>query len=84
MLQDAGNAIIKLVQNKHFKDAVQKIRQKEVSLGKESQLSTLNPFMDKHDIIRVGGRIRRSGLCDECKYLIILPKESKVTDLILQ
>ena len=28
MLQEASNAIIKLVQNKHFKDEVQKIRQK--------------------------------------------------------
>ena len=84
MLQEASNAIIKLVQNKHFKDEVQKIRQKEGSLGKESQLSTLNPFTDKHGIIRVGGRLRRSGLSDECKHPIILPKKSKVTDLIVQ
>ena len=67
ILQEASNAIIKLVQNKHFKDEVQIIRQKEGSLGKERQLSTLNPFMDKHGIIRVGGRLRRSGLNDECK-----------------
>ena len=62
MLQEASNATIKLVQNKHFKREVQKIRQKEGSLGKESQLSTLNPFIDKYGIIRVGGRLRRSGL----------------------
>ena len=61
-----------------------KFRQKEGSLGKESQLSTLNPFIDKHGIIRVDGRLRRSGLIDECKHPIILPKESKVTDLIVQ
>ena len=36
MLQEASNAIIKLVQNKHFKDEVKKIRQKEGSFGKES------------------------------------------------
>ena len=84
MLQEASNAIIKLVQNTHFKDEVKKIRQKEGSLGKESQISTLNPFMDKHGIIRVGGRIRRSGLRDKCKYPILLPKKSKVTDLIVQ
>ena len=84
MLQEASYAIIKLVQNKHFKDEVQKIRQKEGSLGKESQLSTLNPFMDKHGIIRVSGRLRRSELSDGRKYAIILPKKSKVTDLIVQ
>ena len=84
MLQEGNNAIIKLVQNKHFKDEVKKIGQKEGSLGKESQISTLNPFMDKHGITRVGGRIRRSGLSDECKYPMILPMKSKVTDLIVQ
>ena len=52
LLQEASNAIIRLVQNKHFRDEVQK----EGSLGKESQLSTLNPFMDEHGIIRVGER----------------------------
>ena len=62
MLQEASNANIKLVQNKHFKDQVQKMRQKEESLGKESQLPTLNPFMDEHGIIRVGGRLRRSAM----------------------
>ena len=84
MLQEASNAITKLVQNKHFEDEVQKIRQKEGFLGKESQLSTLNPFMDKHGIIRVDGRLRRSGFRDECNYAIILPRQSKVTDLIVQ
>ena len=80
LLQEASNAIIRLVQNKYFKDEVQK----EGSLGKESQLSTLNPFMDEHGIIRVGGRLRTSGLSDECKHPIILPEKSKVTDLIVQ
>ena len=42
MFQEASNAIIILVQNKHFKDEIQKIRQKEGSLSKESQLSVVN------------------------------------------
>ena len=84
MLQEASSAIIKLVQSKHFKDEVQKIRRKEGALGKENQLSTLNPFMDKHGIIRIGGRLRRSGLSGECKNPMILSKKSKVTDLTVQ
>ena len=40
--------------------------------------------MDKGGIIRVGGRLRRPGLSDECKHPIMLPKKSKVTDLIVQ
>ena len=84
MLHEASNKITKLVQNKHFKDEVQRIRQKEGSLGKESQLSTQNPFMYKYGVIRVGGKLRRSGLSDKCKHQIILPKKSKLTDLIVQ
>ena len=40
--------------------------------------------MDKHGIIRLGGRLRRSELSDKCKHPIILPKKNKVTDLIVQ
>ena len=42
------------------KDEAQKIRQKKGSLRKKSELPTINPFMDKHGIIRNGGRIKRS------------------------
>ena len=37
MLQETSNVIIRLVQNKHSKNEVQKIRQREGSLDKESQ-----------------------------------------------
>ena len=84
ILQEESNAIIKVVQKKHFKDKVQKIRQKEGSLGKENQLSTLNPLMDKHGIFKVCERLRKSGLSDGCKHPKILPKKSKVTDLIVK
>ena len=73
MLQEAINAMIKLVKSNHFKDEVQIIRQ-EGSLGEESQLSILGPFMDKHGIVRVGGKIR-SGINNEYKHPKILPKK---------
>lgn len=64
MSQLSSNTIIKILQNKPFQNEVQKTRQKEGSLRKESLLSTLNQLMDKHGIIRVGARIRRSELID--------------------
>ena len=42
------------------------------------------PFIDGKSIIRVGGRIRRSGLNEEYMHPIILPKKSKVTELIVK
>ena len=40
--------------------------------------------MDKHGIIRVCGRLRRSGISNNCKHPVILRKKSKVTDLTAQ
>ena len=45
MLQESNNVIIKLVQNKHFKDEVQKIRQKE------GYSMTLRPKREKWRIL---------------------------------
>ena len=44
-------------------------------------MSCLDPFIDGKGIIRVGERIRRSGLNEEYMHPTILPKKSKVTEL---
>ena len=41
-------------------------------------------FIDGKGIIRVGGRIRRSELNEEYMHPIILPKKSKVTELVVK
>ena len=84
LLQEASDSIIKLVQAKHFKDELGKLKQKERSLSKESALCPLDPFIDGKDIVRVGGQIRRSGLNEEYMHPIILPKKSKITELIIK
>ena len=47
-------------------------------------MCSLDPFTDGKDIIRAGGRIGRSGLNEEYMHPIILPKKSKVTELIVK
>ena len=83
LLQEASDRIIKLVQAKHFKGELGKLKQKERSLAKTRTLCSLDPFIDGKGIIRVGGRIRSSGLNGEYMHPIILPKKSKVTELIV-
>ena len=80
LLQEASDSIIKLVQAKHFKDELGKLKQKERSLSKASTLCSLDPFIDGKGIIRVGRRIRRSALNEEHMHPIILPKKSKATE----
>ena len=84
LLQEASDCIIKLFQAKYFKDELDKMKQKERSLSKASALFSFNSFIDGKGIIRVGGRIRRSELYEEYMHPIILPKKSKVTELIIK
>ena len=84
MLQEASDSIIKLVQAKHFKDKLSKLKQKERSLTKASALCSLDPFIDGKGIIRVCRQIRRSGLNEEYVHPIILPKKSKLIELIVK
>ncbi|XP_036340466.1 uncharacterized protein LOC118749791, partial [Rhagoletis pomonella] len=55
--------------------------------GKEvegsSDIRSLNPFIDQHGLIRVGGRLQHSTLRFEAKHPIILPKRHPVTDSII-
>ena len=84
LLQEASDSIIKLVQTKHFKDELGKLKQKARSLSKASALCSLDPFINGKGIIRVCGQIRTSGLNEEYMHPIILPKISKVTELIVK
>ena len=84
LLQEASDSIIKLVQTKQFKGELDNLKQKERSLSKASALRSLDPFIDEKGIIRVVGSINRSGLNEEYMNPVILPKKSKVTELIVK
>ena len=49
-----------------------------------TQISSLDPFLDKDGIIHVGGRLDNSFINDNCKHPILLPKGGKVTTLFIQ
>ena len=49
---------------------------------KMSQIYNLNPQLDYDSTIRVGGRLNKSNLNNECNNLIVLPKGSPISKLI--
>lgn len=53
------------------------------ALAKRSLLTNLNPFLDKDDVLRVGGRLKHSLLPFDTKYPAILPAQSHFTLLII-
>ena len=44
----------------------------EVSLPSSSKISNLDPFIDENEVLRVGGRIKRSNLNTEYIHPILL------------
>ena len=58
-------------------------RRKEV-LKKTGCLYKLDPFVEGDGLLRIGGRIRHATILTEVKHLLILPKSSQVTDLIVR
>ena len=53
-------------------------------MRKTSSLHCLNPFLDKDDVLRVGGRIKRGSFMEEIKFPVIFPRKGHVTDLIIK
>ena len=47
-----------------------------------SSLYQLDPFLDSHDILRLGGRITGADVPYDLKHLVILAKKSHITELI--
>ncbi|XP_047500211.1 uncharacterized protein LOC125046476 [Penaeus chinensis] len=80
-LQSARTAIIKYVQRVCFGDDIETLRNGK--LTKKSKLYRLEPMLDDHGVIRVGGR--RLDEHSECSEKpILLPKNHPVTNLIVQ
>jgi hypothetical protein len=86
-IQDVHNgekALIHCIQHQHFDGEFQKLSSKSVSVVKRSsKLCKLDPFIDEEGILRVGGRLRRANLSDETKHPVILPKDSRISYMII-
>lgn len=84
-IKESEIAIIKLVQEDAFAEDIQKIKlQKEGILNKHNSLRKLNAFLDKNNVLRVGGRLSQSTLHHDVKHPIILPKKSHVSALLVK
>ena len=55
-----------------------------VRYRKPTKFDELKPFLDEHDLIRVGGRLKKSELIYNQKHPILLPSKYPITDLIIR
>lgn len=49
-----------------------------------SKIAALYPFIDKNNLLRVGGRLRNANIDDDQKHPILLPKEHHLTRILVQ
>ena len=79
LLAKAELVIVRLVQKREFINNQTTIKEKRKTLAR------MDPFVDKDDVLRVGGRISNSSsLPWQLKHPIILPKKHRVSILIIQ
>jgi hypothetical protein len=82
-LQAALHCWIAEVQSKEFASEIKGFQQAN-QVPSSSRIKQLCPFIDKHGILRVGGRIQNSNLPEERKHQVILPHNSFLTTLIIR
>lgn len=78
---NALRLFVKRIQDQHFFDDIQKLKNGKVL---PKQLRKLNPFVDELGVLRVGGRLSRSGLAYEHKHPALLPRKSEFTERIVR
>ncbi|KAK7909491.1 hypothetical protein WMY93_014175 [Mugilogobius chulae] len=79
--EKAVEAVIKIVQQQAFHREI-KLLQSNKELPNSSSLFNLDPiWLD--GLLRVGGRLKQSSLCNKVKHPVILPNNSHITKLIV-
>lgn len=73
--------IVKHVQSQAFAEEISNIRANKPLI---KPLRKLNPFLDNQGILRVGGRISRSGLEYDKKHPAFLPSDHRLTVLVIE
>lgn len=74
---------IKHIQQLYFKQEINLLSQ-DASLPNSSSLTRLTPFIDANQLLRTGGRLQHSNLSEDSKHLLLLPKQSLLTTLIIK
>ena len=89
-LKSAKTLLIKLAQRETFDFEIWAIQQKALcNNGSEekihdSKISHLNPFLDEHGVLRVGGRLEHAAISWDQKYPILLHPQHPLTLLIIK
>lgn len=82
-LERAKRGIAKREQEMVFPAEIKALKEGK-SMSHQSYLIYFNPFIDKDNLIRVGGRLKHAEINASIKHPILLPQRSKFTELIIE
>lgn len=82
-LVNAEKVIIRKIQATAFSKEIRDLSGGR-RVDKGSKLISLDPFVDKDNLLRVGGRLSNSGIPYSQQHPILLPRSNYVSDLIIQ
>ena len=81
-LRKATTTIVKHVQNSEFGTDMKYLR-KHGHLHSNSKLLKLNAYIDREDVLRVGGRLSEAAINMEMKHPKIIPKDCRLAELLI-
>ena len=79
----ARSFLMRISQSTHFKDTVSRL-QSGLPLDKKDKLLPYTPFLDSDGLLRVEGRIQKSGLPFQSKHPVILHSQCRVAKLLIE
>ncbi|XP_057696133.1 uncharacterized protein LOC130918451 [Corythoichthys intestinalis] len=79
----AVHVIMQTVQHETYSQEIQCIQKRE-KIPKSSPLKNLDPFLDKHNLLRVGGRLHNANLDQVEKTPLIVPGKHHVAALLVK
>ncbi|XP_035207240.1 uncharacterized protein LOC118182069 [Stegodyphus dumicola] len=82
-LRYATEVLVKLVQSTEFQREIKCLKSGQ-SIPKNSKIPSLNVFLDKNEVLRVGGRLEYSEFSEFQKHQILLPKAYHFTNLVIE
>lgn len=82
-IETAYEIIIRAVQMQEFQSDINQLK-KNGTVHSKSRLLTLTPYLDENQTLRVGGRLQHSKLSENEKHPMILPKDSRLTELLIK
>lgn len=82
-IESAKNDLIRNVQTNNYYLEIQNLKNNR-AIPRNSNIFSLAPYLDKDNILRVKGRIQESDYIYDEKHPIIIPRNSKFTELLIK